>query len=64
MPERPLEAGNPVFSVYQTDIICYGADLRDYLENEFKWWFGREGYQVREPVRRIELWSRLVEANE
>jgi hypothetical protein len=33
MPERPFEVGNPVLSVSQTDIIYYGSDLQDYLEN-------------------------------
>jgi len=32
----PHEPGNPVYSVYQTDIIYYGYDLLDYLCREFK----------------------------
>ncbi|MDZ4402296.1 hypothetical protein [Prosthecobacter sp.] len=36
MPDFPAEAGNPVFSVYQTDIIYYGQNLEDYLHNEFR----------------------------
>jgi hypothetical protein len=32
---EPCTAGNPVFSVYQSDIVVYGADLRDYLIFEF-----------------------------
>ena len=32
---EPLRAGNPVLSVYQADIIIYGADLRRYLLVEF-----------------------------
>ena len=35
LPAEPHEAGNPVFSVYQSDIIHYGADLADYFEREF-----------------------------
>jgi hypothetical protein len=35
MPDRPHESGNPVLSVYQTDIIYYGFDLDDYLRHEF-----------------------------
>lgn len=35
LPSEPLLAGNPVFSVYQTDIIFYGIDLWDYFSNEF-----------------------------
>ncbi len=27
IPDRPREAGNPVFSVVQTDIVVYGASL-------------------------------------
>jgi tetratricopeptide (TPR) repeat protein len=32
---EPCRPGNPVFSIKQTDIICYGADLAHYLLNEF-----------------------------
>lgn len=32
---EPFRAGNPVLSVYQADIIIYGADLRRYLLVEF-----------------------------
>jgi hypothetical protein len=35
VPNEPLEAGNPVFSVMQMDIIIYGNDLEQYLHNEF-----------------------------
>ena len=36
IPNEPLEAGNPVFSVWQAvDTIVYGADLADYLRREF-----------------------------
>lgn len=27
--------GHPVLSMYQTDIICYGADLANYVQREF-----------------------------
>ncbi len=36
IPEVPHEIGNPVFSVYQTDIIYYGLDLASYLANEHR----------------------------
>ena len=36
IPETPCIAGNPVFSVHQSDIIHYGYDLPSYLANEFK----------------------------
>jgi hypothetical protein len=32
---EPCQAGNPVFSIVQTDIIVYGADLRGYFLDEF-----------------------------
>jgi hypothetical protein len=35
IPDDPLIAGNPVFSVHQTDIIYYGADLATYFLVEF-----------------------------
>jgi hypothetical protein len=41
MPDEPHKAGNPVFSVHQTDIIHYGYDLLHYLREEFgvaRWW--------------------------
>jgi hypothetical protein len=36
LPAEPCEAGNPVFSIYQTDIIHYGYDLADYFAREFR----------------------------
>jgi hypothetical protein len=27
--------GHPVLSMWQTDIICYGRDLADYIDREF-----------------------------
>ena len=35
MPAAPAPSGAPVFSVYQADVIYYGADLHDYLLREF-----------------------------
>src|SRR5258708_28992278 len=35
LPVEPLLEGNPVLSVWQTDIIYYGVDLPNYLANEF-----------------------------
>jgi hypothetical protein len=60
LPESPCEAGNPVFSVYQTDIIYYGLDLFDYLQNEFSHSFGRERRALNDQARHIEFWSDLV----
>jgi hypothetical protein len=60
LPDRPCKSGNPVFSVHQTDIIYYGANLFEYLCNEFAYYFGRERYTLGENIRRIEFWSELV----
>jgi hypothetical protein len=54
---EPHGDGNAVLSVYQTDIICYGADLPSYFVAEFglepPWWaFGTP--------RPVHLWDRLV----
>jgi hypothetical protein len=35
LPSEPPVAGNPIFSVHQTDIIIYGINLWDYFGNEF-----------------------------
>jgi hypothetical protein len=35
LPDEPHLAGNPVFSVHQTDIIVCGYDVSDYLRTVF-----------------------------
>ncbi|WP_437595680.1 hypothetical protein WMF28_24195 [Sorangium sp. So ce590] len=62
IPAEPALAGNPVFSVYQTDIIYYGNDLATYLRREFL--RHPRDAAVRGEVRRIRFWSELVDANE
>jgi hypothetical protein len=65
IPDVPADAGNPIFSVYQTDIIYYGRDLLEYLENEFGYYFfGQSRYQITEPIRSIAFWSHLVAIND
>jgi hypothetical protein len=60
IPNEPLEAGNPVFSVWQTDIIIYGNDLADYLRHEF-----HGGEPVAElPERTIRFWTAMLEPDE
>jgi hypothetical protein len=54
MPDEPHSAGNPVFSVHQTDVIHYGFDLADYLRNDFHL-SGREPWP--ESVRGIRFWD-------
>jgi hypothetical protein len=57
IPDRPNEARNPIFSVYQTDIIYYGANLGDYLENEFAYYFGESAHSLSDEIKYIEFWS-------
>jgi len=35
LPAEPCEPGNPIISVYQTDVIRYADTLINYFENEF-----------------------------
>jgi len=62
IPSSPLESGNPVFSVYQSDIICYGNDLAAYFSNEFK-------FDMPDPIsvasvpKEIPFWTTCVNMN-
>lgn len=55
IPSYPLESGNPIFSVHQTDIIYYGESLWDYFEYEFN----RKEYTLMnlKRIKRIPFWS-------
>jgi hypothetical protein len=57
LPAEPLESGNPVLSVYQSDIIYYGRALEDYFVREF----GGGTEPVSGPVRRIRFWSDIID---
>jgi hypothetical protein len=67
LPASPLLAGNPVFSVYQTDIIVYGRNLWDYFLHEFdqqKWLRANEANRLAEDefhdaLREIHFWTKL-----
>lgn len=61
VPATPCKAGNPVFSVYQSDVIHYGADLTDYIDREENGWNCRPWPEA---VREIEFWSELVRRND
>jgi hypothetical protein len=57
LPAGRGPAGHPVLSIYQTDVVVYGADLVDFLREEF-------GLDLpkKEPVRpTVAFWSRLVQ---
>lgn len=60
LPCRPCEMGNPVLSVYQSDIICYGQNLEDYFHNEYSYHFGRNGYELSGETKRIEFWASFM----
>ena len=67
LPSEPLLAGNPVFSIYQADVIHRGRNLAEYLlwvkhdENDVAI---EEQYPVYdEDSRYIPFWSDLAEAN-
>ena len=57
LPSEPGESGNPVFSVYQSDIIYYGRDLADYFERELN----PSGMPFAGPTRYIPFWSDMVD---
>jgi hypothetical protein len=56
LPAGRGTAGHPVLSIYQTDVIVYGADLLGFLHEEFGL-----GGPAKEPGRAtVTFWSRLV----
>jgi hypothetical protein len=60
IPNEPLEPGNPVFSVMQTDVIIYGDDLATYLRHEFH---GAPSPR-KLPERSIRFWTAMLDADE
>ncbi|MBV9881480.1 MAG: hypothetical protein JO276_00555 [Sphingomonadaceae bacterium] len=60
LPEEPHAPGNPVFSIYQSDIILYGSDLANFVENEFA---RPHRYQLGDQARHIRFWSDAVARN-
>lgn len=63
IPSQPDENGNPIFSVYQMDIIYYGYDLATYLAKEFNFALPNNFTFPEEPIRKIEFWSDWVDGN-
>lgn len=62
-----LEAGNPVLSVWGSDIICYGSNLRKFLLLEFSGLIGLDYNEVaenagitREQIEAIPFWGELM----
>jgi hypothetical protein len=58
LPEEPNESGNPVFSIFFSDAIYYGANLKDYFEREFTGW---SSLPWPTQIKYIPFWSDLVE---
>lgn len=58
LPDQPNEVGNPVLSIYQTDIIYYGSDLNNYFRNELASAnkFGSLG-----KVKPVPFWSKIAD---
>lgn len=57
IPDTPPESGNPIFSVVQTDVVCFGRDLPDYFTREFGITLDTRS---REEAKQIRFWSDLV----
>lgn len=60
LPAGPAAAGNPVLSVYQTDIIYYGSNLSSYFAKEFKLPLENLDNGSRSQVR-IRFWSDIID---
>jgi hypothetical protein len=64
LPAEPCMAGNPVFSIHQTDIIHYGYNLADYFANEFRAASVEGDTHPPHPVatkpRTIRFWDRVM----
>jgi len=59
IPAEPCISGNPVYSVYQTDVIYYGMNLSNYLRCEFAPSATEEATD--EEPRTSRFWDELVE---
>ena len=63
LPDSPHAAGNPVYSIYQTDIIVYGNNLAAYFVAEFGRDPGGDRPHDVQPTHRptTPFWSDFVE---
>lgn len=52
------ESGNPVFLIYDLDVICYGKNLEQYFEIELK--YKKQSFMDYSNVKKIEFWSDLL----
>ncbi|MCL1917210.1 MAG: SMI1/KNR4 family protein [Peptococcaceae bacterium] len=60
LPGSPNEAGNPVLSVYQRDIIYYGEDLFKYFDHEFG---SRTEVRYDKIKKTVPFWGQFAEEN-
>lgn len=60
IPASPNKAGNPIFSICQSDVIYYGANLADYFEREFD---SHTTVPWPSDIREIPFWSEMVRRN-
>lgn len=63
IPAEPAIPDNPVFSVYQMDIIYYGYNLATYLASEFRFTLSESFEEIEEPKHDIDFWTWCVENN-
>jgi hypothetical protein len=57
IPSEPLNEGNPVLSVWQTDIFYYGYDLIDYFINEFNL---QIDIKKKNKPRKVRFWDQFL----
>jgi hypothetical protein len=63
LPEMPFESGNPVFSVWQSDVVYYGENLADWIVCEEKRWGAGRPVDPENPAKEIPFWSKAVRRN-
>lgn len=56
IPSEPHKTGNPVFSIYQTDIIYYGYDLAHYFAHEFRFELSNK-FPIIDAPNHIDFWG-------
>ncbi|HEY0105226.1 MAG TPA: hypothetical protein VGB91_04020 [Rhizomicrobium sp.] len=61
IPDTPHESGNPIFSVWQMDVIHYGANLDHYAGRENRVTLNADSEWP--PLKPIPFWSRAVAFN-
>ena len=61
LPAEPNQPGNPVLSVYQTDVIYYGRDIRSYLALELPGL--KNDVAAGRQLPHVPFWSELIDAN-